>query len=890
MKTLLKRWNLPSPAAALKSLFGPAGTNFSRVIRLDAAGDRRRFIVDAPDKLLGDDAGAKDTWVTVTREGNFTDPRYGDFEITGAMLDNMVRNFTANVFGQKIFIDIAHRPSDGAAGEVLELRHERDRLRALVRWTPLGVDAINNKGYTYLSIEYAEDWQDNETRQKHGPTMLGAGLVVRPALKRLDPVGRIELAELAGDVPTFLHPELQSRLTRELQETQVKFAELIKLFKEALQAKKIKQKLLESMVDAITKQLETVAEETQAKALISMAESAAIQLNESYNPGAPPAPIQLSFNASGTGLDEQGVLALMERVAKEATAAEKRLAEGLATVRTKLAERINQLTSVPEEERKKVLAAVDGVLSADMSDAQVKALADALGAQLTAASVATQLAAVGYHASGNVLFTSGQEAVKLGEMYSQKLKRSSAFSDGTLRCPAPDKLKPFVAKVLAAFDNLHQDRIALEERALSAGNGTRMLAGGQVGMADTNLPIGFQRQTILEALSDLRILDLVNADVDPTATVTTQIPYEVRDVSTVYNDGVVYEGQPIHRAGVSQQMDIAYITPMKLAMLISNEVAFFSRASSIDWDATSRNIASNARLMRELIARRLANEMQRSADSFAAVAVAAEAFDGQLTGANSIIKTAQFPVIRPFQARDIQGNAIGVAENPITLTLNNVVIAEYDGTNQQAAGTYYRVLSYNLGYIQLVNQLGVAQTPADAGVNTIGYKYSTNVVKVDLDLGAFTVGQSRDKLIRAIGAQKALMSTQRFVKPDFLLMADTLHDEATNADSFVASLQRAGTDATSDGDLARIKGVSAWGSNEPGINLGAERILMGQRGQLGYRIAKPYVLGEPFEAVDGNGKAIGKKQAYGEEYSAIKMPTPLRGRFSSILAFSYSGR
>src|SRR3546814_13941640 len=58
----------------------------------------------------------------------------------------------------------------------------------------------------------------------------------------------------------------------------------------------------------------------------------------------------------------------------------------------------------------------------------------------------------------------------------------------------------------------------------------------------------------------------------------------------------------------------AYITPRKLALMLSNEMIHFSRASLINWDAWARNIASNARLMKDIMAVAIMNELQRSAD------------------------------------------------------------------------------------------------------------------------------------------------------------------------------------------------------------------------------------------------------------------------------------
>ncbi|MTD32397.1 hypothetical protein [Paludibacterium denitrificans] len=64
------------------------------------------------------------SWVTLTREGSFTDPRYGRFEITRDMLLAMVRNFDTKVLGVDIFLDVNHRPGDGAAAKILKLSVE----------------------------------------------------------------------------------------------------------------------------------------------------------------------------------------------------------------------------------------------------------------------------------------------------------------------------------------------------------------------------------------------------------------------------------------------------------------------------------------------------------------------------------------------------------------------------------------------------------------------------------------------------------------------------------------------------------------------------------------------------------------------------------------------
>ena len=89
------------------------------------------------------------SWVTVTRVGSFTDPRYGRFEITPAMLLSMVKNFESKVYGQEIFLDVNHIPGNGSAAKVMCLSVEGNRLRALVEWTPFGLEAVKKRGFAY---------------------------------------------------------------------------------------------------------------------------------------------------------------------------------------------------------------------------------------------------------------------------------------------------------------------------------------------------------------------------------------------------------------------------------------------------------------------------------------------------------------------------------------------------------------------------------------------------------------------------------------------------------------------------------------------------------------------------------------------------------------------
>jgi hypothetical protein len=598
--------------------------------------------------------------------------------------------------------------------------------------------------------------------------------------------------------------------------------------------------------------------------------------------------VTLSINAPAPSgekfLSEDDVKRLLTEDRKERDAEAKTLAEKLTTNTTLFNELLSEAEGIKAlgEEAKTALASAADLITADMSPEQVTKLAEhqiSMGNQLA---VSTQLANLGYRPAGVIQLTQSDQrtALSLQESISKGLKQSSAFANNQLKLS--EKLSPFAEMVLSEFDRLNAPSIAAE---------TKYLAGGSTGMVDTNLPMGFQRTVIREALSDLRILEIVNTLTDFSATVTTQIPFETRDGTAILNEGIVYEGAAIHRASVKQDMDTAFILAMKLAFIISNEVMHFSSTSGINWDAYGRNIASNARFMQDLIVRRISNTLQRASDSYLAATITAEAFNAQLNGTSvSTIKTVQFPIVRQYQQRDLQGNAVGSATNPITVKLNNVVILEYSGSGDQSAGTYYRITNYNLGYVQFVNQLGVPVFPANLTNTNITYDYATNIAKFDLDNGSVDMDKYLNGLLRVIGRRKAILADDRFVTPDFMLSSNSLNDTITNASQFTESGKKVGTDTTAQGDLMAIKNVPVWATNVPSTDIGSERLIIGERGTLTYTITKPFQTGAPFEVINSAGKPTGQKQAYGEEYSAIKVPNLLRNRLTSVIAYSASGR
>lgn len=843
----------------------------NRKIQLEAPTHTKtvRFLASA----VSVDAEQKTSVVTITRTGKFFDPRYGHFEISTTMLQSMVNNFNKGVYGQDIFIDKAHNPSDGAAGTITRLFLDGNKLRGEVAWTPFGQELIEKKGYRYLSAEFIENFVSNEEpHTEFGPTLLAAGLVVRPCIKNLD---RVELSEGEDfDGMQLISQQLAVQFSKESN-----VEKLLKLFKEALANKKLSESAISKWVDTAKKVLEGISDETQQKTLMASLQETALALAET-SPEAVPV-----VNVNSTGLSESEVKALFEKLEADK-------AKVLSDAQTKrdanvklFTEQVNGTEGLSDGVKAKLLKSAD-LITAEMTEGQVKALATqqiVLGEELEAQ---TKLAGMGFQGSngpmGSVVLASGHNAnaMKLAEDVRKQLKQTSSFSNGAIRLS--ETVDPFVDKVLALFDGQYNQQLNREYKVLSGEEGS---------VSDTSLPYAFRREVIREALHDVNILQLVAAETDPGAQATTQIPYEERKAFKGRNDGLVFERGGIPKAGVTQKMDMAYVNAMKIAFNVSNEMMHFTRVSGVNWDAWGRHVATCSRILREIVVRRLANEMLRISDSLAAVEVTAENIASQLDGSNTVVKTSAFPVVRPHQVFDLEGNTVGSTSNPITIMFGATEVLPFDGSGNQASGTYYVLANCNLGYIQFVDEAGEVVTPNETNA-TISYSRATNVAMFDTDLPSDTkLEQHLNGLLRKIGNRKAVMKDDRFQEPNFLLMSNTLNDMCTNADQFVAMYKRDGSDTNNMGDLAAIKAMPAWSTNAPGIDLGDERILMGQRGTTHYRVAKAFAMSEMQEGRDPvTGALNGTKEAYGEEYNAIHTPKPLADRYTSVVVYSGTGR
>lgn len=829
---------------------------------------------------LGSDT-SKPSWVTVTRTGDFTDPRYGKFSITQTMLAQMVSNFDMRVTGQEVYIDVAHKHSDGAAAKVVKLEVQDNRLRALVEWTPFGVSAIKDRGFSYLSAEFHPAWTDNEKGAAHGCVLLGAGLTIRPVIKHLDPVQLSTDDNEERPYRLLLSPNLLKQLTETDMNKHLKalLARLITLgFTEAT---------AKPLTDAAAVQL-TAVETDEAKCLAvvdSFATAGDAAMKQIKLAGGDGKTVSITL-ATPQNMDVAGEVARLLAARDTALAGQKTAMEAkLKLLSDTIADGDKTLTP---EGVKKFADDYTPLVTALSTDDQVKHLAGLAIKQAQALSAAVKLAGLGYNpASGSVHITVDS---------SNSIKALQATIDTRLGFVETDarrfdrtggKLlaanKEFAEKALAQFDAEHGHRLDREHKALAAGTGS---------ISDVAVPAIAERTVLREALYNLNSLNFVNVGTAPFANVIT-IPYSYRDTAAAGMSALRrYEAQAIRRAGVIQTTEEARPIPQKLAFLISSELQLLMGSSAIDFDPISENIRNIIRIMGEDTEAINMNEIVNAADEYGMTTIT-DTLTAQVNGTNTVFVTTKFPVVKPRKVYDLKGVQVGSTVNPLVVTLNAVARNEYvlpaDGS-ALGAGTYY-IMDYNLGELRFVTEAGVAVVPTSAWVLTVAYSYSTNRSMFDTDaVVSESIGDRYDRLLVAIGNRKVVVGTDRYYDPNMVLMSNAIDNALSQATSFMASGARNGSGLNADGSVGITKGMGTFNPKAPGLQLADTRIIVGERGNTRFRMVKPFAMNPIEQARDSTGKFTDQRESFGTQFVVSHTPTQIKGSCSSIILFSTAGR
>jgi len=828
---------------------------------------------------------------TVTRMGTWRHRVYGKFSITRNMLNEMVANFDGRTYGQDIFLDKDHNPSDGAAAVFKKLFVEGNKLRAELSFTPFGVELATKKGYRYLSAEFTEDYEDPETEDSKGALLFGAAFTIRPFVKNLDPV---QLTEMSDSSRVIVLDRKVLRLLTE--ETQVMKKKYLAILVAALKALTLAEPVQKQLAGVYETQADALGDDEKLhKALTDQITETGKKLAEQIGDKVVEIKIDLPKPAAGDApktLTEDQINDIVAKkladAQQQAEADAKKLAETKDAKVKLLTDTINAAKGLSDAVKGEMVKELSEFIDADMPDDKITKLAELQITKANKLAADAQLMALGYQVPGHagtahISVDDSNQIKQLQETVDKRLgltdlsdARRYARTGGQLH----EDNKKFAEKVLALYDSEHAAQLHHE---------AKMLAGGDGIVTDVAVPASWERTVIREALYGLTGLQLVNMD---TAAFNTSmvIPYSYRDSTAAGKSNTrVYEGGSIPRAGVIETSETAYPIPQKLSFEVSDELRYLTAAGHINYDSLSENQRNASRIISEDIEQLIYNEILHAADEYGATAVTDEDLETQADDSKTIFVLANWPVVHPRSRYDLQGNLIGSVTNPITVTYDSVARSEYDGSGTQSAGIYY-VLDYNLGEIYLVNQAGAVQTPANGTAYTISYSYTPNVAKFNTDVGSTDTDLHWNGYLYQFGLRKNEIEDIRYHMADIALMSGTHKTQVEQAKQFSANYVKPGTDLAMNGNLGRIKDVPTFKTTAPGLWMGDVRAVIGERGNTRFRMMKPWTMGDLESQKDSNGRFVGKKEAYGDQFVVIHTPTQLKRANTSLVIYSATAR
>lgn len=144
--------------------------------------------------------------VQILRVGSFNHPKYGEFDITTLVLEEMKQNFDANIRGIDVALDYFHDSDKEASGwlKSLELREDGLELWGEVEWTPKARKMLSEREIRYFSPDFAFEWTDPETEKTYQNVLFGGGLTNRPFVKDM---AAIVASEKKGETMTLAELE-----------------------------------------------------------------------------------------------------------------------------------------------------------------------------------------------------------------------------------------------------------------------------------------------------------------------------------------------------------------------------------------------------------------------------------------------------------------------------------------------------------------------------------------------------------------------------------------------------------------------------------------------------------------------------------------------------------
>ena len=146
--------------------------------------------------------GGNEVWVECLPARIYHTPNYGEIQITKSKLDRMVQNFNNRVRGQDISTDFDHgmdrAKGNQASGWYREFALKpssqdptQPALFARIELTDDAAKEIHDKKWRYFSLEWLDDWLDNDGNT-HYDVVSGGAFTNKPVAKNIMPINLSE--------------------------------------------------------------------------------------------------------------------------------------------------------------------------------------------------------------------------------------------------------------------------------------------------------------------------------------------------------------------------------------------------------------------------------------------------------------------------------------------------------------------------------------------------------------------------------------------------------------------------------------------------------------------------------------------------------------------------
>lgn len=163
--------------------------------------------------------------IPAARSAVFNHPWWGDIYLDQDLFESFVDNWSSNVVGHDLAVDPDHDTHQGALAWVRDI--EINDAKGFDLWvdpTSAGKEVLGDV-WRYASIEYTNNFVDQETGIEYGPTLLGCGATNRPFVHRQDAIQILseDVLRQAGPQPDASYillsqMEVQPRMEDQLTE------------------------------------------------------------------------------------------------------------------------------------------------------------------------------------------------------------------------------------------------------------------------------------------------------------------------------------------------------------------------------------------------------------------------------------------------------------------------------------------------------------------------------------------------------------------------------------------------------------------------------------------------------------------------------------------------